>query len=86
MAGIPPSFLLVEAFAAPDSLSRTCIGRIPQISLIVATTKIFFEPDVEADEKITATHFLDFKFGGAGPAITPGNRDNRPGVTAYDCF
>ena len=54
--------------------------------MIVAFAKVFFEPDVEADEEVTATHFVDLEFGGAGATIAPSNWNHGPGITAYDCF
>lgn len=54
--------------------------------MVIAAAEIFFQPDIHADEQISAAHFFDLEFGLAGPAIAPRNRDNRPTVTANDRF
>ena len=53
---------------------------------IIAPAKIFLEPDVKADEEISAAHFFDLQFRGPMPAVAPGNRNHRPGITAHDSF
>ena len=52
---------------------RSNLGGVTRFLLVVAAAKVFFEPDVQADKKVTATHFLDFEFGGAGATIAPSN-------------
>lgn len=53
---------------------------------IVPPAEVFFEPDVQTDEQITATHFFDFELRGAGSAIAPGYGDNFPAVSPDDGF
>jgi len=51
---------------------------------IVAAAEIFLQPEIQADEHIAATHFPELKLRDARPAISPGNRDDRPGVASDD--
>ena len=53
---------------------------------MTSAAEVFFQPDVEANEKIATAHFLDFEFGSSGIAAAPGNGDGHPGVPAYDRF
>lgn len=41
---------------------------------IVATGKVFFQPDIEANEEVAATHFFDLELGHTCAAITPSDR------------
>jgi len=52
--------------------------------LVISLAEIFFQPQIEADEQVTAAHFLDFELGHASAAVTPGNRHHRPGISAND--
>ena len=61
-------------------------GKFASVSLIVAAAKVLLEPDVEANEKVAAAHFLDFELGSASAAITPSDGNYCPGVTPHDCF
>src|SRR6476646_5400646 len=83
----------VEDIASqPDSTNqeqgnqRSNLGGLTRFLLIVAFAKVFFEPDVEANEEVTATHFVDLEFGGAGATIAPSNWNHSPGIAAHDCF
>ena len=51
---------------------------------VVAATEIFLQPEIQADEHVAATHFLDLKFRDARPAISPGNRYNCPREASDD--
>src|SRR4029077_21256445 len=65
---------------------RSNLGGFTRFLLIVAFAKVFFEPDVEADKEVTATHFVDLEFGGPGATIALSNWNHGPGITAHDCF
>jgi hypothetical protein len=54
--------------------------------LVVSVAEVLFQPQIEADEQVAATHFLNLELGDAGSSITPGNRYRRPGVPANDGF
>jgi len=53
---------------------------------VVASAEELFQPDVQANKQIAAPHFLYFEFGFACSSVAPGNRNDRPGVTANDRF
>lgn len=53
---------------------------------IIPPGKIFFQPDVEADEEVAGSHFVDFQFGHAGSAVVPGDGNNGVGIAADDGF
>jgi hypothetical protein len=42
---------------------------------VIAAGEVFFKPDIEDDEEVAAAHFLDFQFGDAGAAVSPGDGD-----------
>ena len=54
------------------------------VFLIIAAAEIFFQPDIEADKKIPASHFLDFELGYAGAAIAPSDGHRCPRKSAHD--
>ena len=56
------------------------------VAAVIATTEIFFQPDIGADEKITTAHFLDLELGLAEFAIVPGNRHYRPTIATHNCL
>jgi hypothetical protein len=58
----------------------------PYHFLVVSPGKIFFQPDVKADKKIPATHFLDLELGDAGATIAPSDRHGSETETADDSF
>ena len=87
------AMLLFSRPHAPDqaAIRVELIDRIPSYPCIfapsvIAAAKVFFEPDVKADEKVAAAHFLDFELGCAGAAIAPGDWNHSPGITAHNCF
>ena len=51
---------------------------------IIPSRKVFFEPNIEAYEEVTTTHFLDFEFGNPVSAVLPGDRDHRKALAAQD--
>ena len=53
---------------------------------IIPTRKILFKPNIEADEEISAAHFLDFEFCDAMAAVPPGDRDRGERKSAHDGF
>jgi hypothetical protein len=55
-------------------------------SSVVTAAKVFFQPNIETDEKITTAHFLDSKLGRAAAAVTPGNGNHGPGIAADNGF
>src|ERR1700736_2122556 len=51
---------------------------------IVAAAEKFFQPYVQTNEQVAASHFLDFEFGFSCFPVAPGNWNDCPGVTAND--
>src|SRR5436190_9242355 len=47
-------------------------------SLIISTAEVFFQPHVEANKKIPASHFFDLQLGSSSAAVAPGDRDSGP--------
>ena len=52
--------------------------------LIISSGKIFFQPNIEANEEVATAHFLDLELGGSGAAIAPCNGHDGVGVTPHD--
>ena len=53
---------------------------------IIAARKIFFQPDIKADEQIAAAHFLDLEFRLTGAAVAPGDGDDGEGKSSDNGF
>src|SRR5262249_10126864 len=45
-----------------------------------------FQPDIEANEKITASHLFNFQLRCSGATRVPGNRNGDPGISTNDGF
>jgi hypothetical protein len=54
--------------------------------MIVTSAEVFFEPKVENDKEVAASHLPNLQFGDTVAAIPPGDGDNRKGVAANDSF
>jgi len=50
---------------------RFCRRTYVSITPVVTAAKVFFEPDIGTDEKVTAAHFLDLELGHAVSAVLP---------------
>src|ERR1044072_5134282 len=48
------------------------------MSPIIAGAEVFLQPDIQADEKITAPHFLNLQFRGTSAPVAPRDRDGGP--------
>ena len=46
--------------------------------MIISPTEIFFQPNIQADKEVAASHFLDFQFGGSGSTVAPGDGHGGP--------
>src|ERR1043166_8958329 len=53
---------------------------------VIASAEIFFQPDVEADEQITAAHFLDLQFCLACASVLPSDGHRSPSEAAHNRF
>ena len=53
---------------------------------IIPAREIFLQPDIEADEKIAAAHFLDLEFRLTGAPVAPGDGDDGEGKSSDDGF
>lgn len=53
---------------------------------VIAARKIFFQPDIKADEQIAAAHFLDLEFRLASAAVAPSDGDHGEGKSSDDGF
>ena len=65
----------------------SALGGVAPLSIlpvVVTAAQVFFEPKIEANEKVAASHFLNLQFGDAGSAVAPCNRDRGPGIAAND--
>src|SRR4030095_5600085 len=49
---------------------------------VVTAGEVFLEPNVETDEKITATHLAKLEFGLPRAPIAPRNWDDRPRIAS----
>lgn len=65
---------------------RPEVGELCGGLFVIATGEVFFEPDVEDDEEVTAAHFFDFEFGDAVAAVAPRDGNDGKVVTADDGF
>ena len=54
--------------------------------MIVPPAEIFFQPEVENNKEVAASHFSNLKFGDSVTAIPPGDGDDRKGVAANNSF
>src|SRR5437763_9283524 len=53
---------------------------------VIASAEVFFEPNVQADKKISAAHLTNLEFGFSGTSVAPGDRDDGPGVASHNRF
>src|SRR5262249_35066443 len=77
----------------PASPPASCVAASAPPSLvhaaafpIVPPAEVFLQPDVEADEEITATHLSDPKLGSPAPTVAPRDRNDCPAVSANYCL
>jgi NAD/NADP transhydrogenase alpha subunit len=59
-------------------------GAVQILPVVVTAAQVFFKPEIEANEKVPAAHFLNLQLGLAGSAVAPCNRNRRPGIAAND--
>src|SRR5215475_8458290 len=52
--------------------------------VIIASGKIFLQPQVQHNEQISAPHLLEFEFGNTGFPVCPANRHDSEGVPAHN--
>ena len=57
-----------------------------RFAAVIAAAEILFQPNIQADEKIAAAHFLHFEFWNATAPVVPGNGDNRPAIASHNCL
>ena len=69
-------------------MTKNTIGKeqlINHISFpVISFTKIFLQPNIEADKQIPTAHFINFKLSHAVSSITPCNGNRSPGVPPYN--
>jgi hypothetical protein len=72
--------------AVNDRHTEFCLGALTDFSglesnlflPVISPAKIFFQPDVEADEKITAAHLAHHQLRLADTTVTPGDGNDGP--------
>src|SRR5262245_21625760 len=52
--------------------------------VIIATSKMFFQPEIQDNKQIPTAHLLDFQFGNAGSSVCPADRHDREGIAPYN--
>ena len=52
--------------------------------VIIAPSKMFFQPQIQDNKQIPTPHLLNFQLGDAGLSIRPANRHHREGIAAYN--
>jgi len=84
-------FLATGGRAIPSGRAKTtgCGDTTPILNIfcasllfVVAAAEILFQPDIQADEEVTAAHLLDEELRRPRAAVSPGNRHNRPAISA----
>ena len=80
-----PRFDVDSSKTELSGLPRAC-SDIRQSFVVITSTEVLLEPNIKANEKVTATHLSEVELGDASPAVPPSNWCSSPLVSPYYRF